>query len=97
MLRLLLAASSVAALTGCATSTRLMPISPTEVPGPPAAALEPCTPTPQHRQPDGSASSSDDDATIRDGRFDLKRCDDKRRLVIEAWPRSTPTARPPAR
>jgi hypothetical protein len=74
-----------------------MPTSPIEVPGPPAAALEPCEATPQHRQPDGSASASDDDATIRDGRFDLKRCDDKRRLAIEAWPRSSATARPQAR
>lgn len=97
MLRLLLAASSVAALTGCATSMRSMPISPIEVPAPPSAALAPCDPTPQHRQADGSATASDDDATIRDGRFDLKSCDDKRRLLIEAWPRSSANASPPAR
>jgi hypothetical protein len=40
---------------------------------------------PQHRQPDGSAS--DDDATIRDGRFDLAGCEAKRRLLVEEWPR----------
>jgi hypothetical protein len=61
------------------------------IPGPPAAALTPCRPTAQHRQPDGSATAADDDATIRDGRFDLVACDDKRRLLIEAWPRLTPS------
>lgn len=48
---------------------------------------EPCRPTAQHRQPDGSASAADDDATIRDGRFDLADCDAKRRLLWDAWPR----------
>ncbi|MGR6328955.1 hypothetical protein ACU5AX_07815 [Sphingomonas sp. XXL09] len=39
------------------------------------------------RQPDGSASAADDDATIRQGRFDLRSSDDKRRLLLEPWPR----------
>ncbi|WP_374295139.1 hypothetical protein [Sphingomonas sp.] len=42
--------------------------------------------TPQHRQADGSAAASDDDATIRDGRFDLAACEARRRLLAEAWP-----------
>ncbi|CAN5445948.1 hypothetical protein BH09PSE4_BH09PSE4_19010 [soil metagenome] len=44
-------------------------------------------PTPAHRQADGSATSADAEATIRDGRFDLKACEEKRRLLIDAWPR----------
>lgn len=86
MPRLMLAALCAAALTGCARSTHSMPTSP-QPPAPPASALIPCAPTPQHRQPDGSASAADDDATIRDGRFDLALCDDKRRILIDAWPR----------
>ena len=86
MRRLMLVALCVAPPTGCATSTRSMPYSP-EIPPPPAAAGEPCRPTAQHRQPDGSASAADDDATIRDGRFDLADCDAKRRLLWDAWPR----------
>lgn len=90
MRRLMPAALCVAALTGCARSMPLMPSLP-RLPAPPAAALEPCRPTPQHRQPDGSATAADDDATIRDGRFDLAACDDKRRLLLDAWPRSINT------
>ncbi|WP_156361230.1 hypothetical protein [Sphingomonas sp. Leaf257] len=45
-------------------------------------------PTPQRRQPDGSATAADDDATIRDGRVDLAACDDKRRLLLGSWPRN---------
>lgn len=48
-------------------------------------------PTPQHRQADGSASAADDDATIRDGRFDLAACEAKRRLLLDAWPTNAPT------
>lgn len=87
MLKLMLAACCVVPLTACATSTRLMPISP-EIPPPPAAAGEPCRPTAQHRQADGSASAADDDATIRDGRFDLADCEAKRRLLWDAWPKT---------
>lgn len=86
MQRLMLAACCAVALTGCARSMASTPISPA-IPAPPAAALMQCRPTPQHRQPDGSATAADDDATIRDGRFDLAACDDKRRLLIDAWPR----------
>lgn len=86
MRRLMLAAFAAVALTGCARSTRSMPSLPT-LPRPPAAALVPCVATPQHRQADGSASAADDDATIRDGRFDLAACEARRRLLVEAWPR----------
>jgi hypothetical protein len=58
------------------------------MPEPPAAALVACTPTPQHRQPGGEATSADDDATIRDGRFDLAECNARRRLLVDAWPRA---------
>lgn len=51
--------------------------------------MEPCDPTPVPRQPDGSMSSANSEGAIRDGRFDLKSCDDKRRLLIDAWPRVT--------
>ena len=86
MLRLMLAGLCAVALTGCARltpSTLKLP----KPPEPPASALTPCTPTPQRRQADGSASAADDDGTIRDGRFDLASCDDKRRKLIDAWPR----------
>ena len=86
MRNLMLAACCAAALTGCARSTTSMPPLP-KISDPPAAAREPCRPTPQQRQPDGSATSADDDGTIRDGRFDLAAWDDKRRLLLDAWPR----------
>lgn len=86
MQRLMLVACCAALLTGCVRSMPSMPISPA-IPGPPAAALTPCRSTPQHRQPDGSTTAADDDATIRDGRFDMTACEDKRRLLVDAWPR----------
>ncbi len=88
MLRLMLAGLCAVALTGCARSTYSTLKLP-KPPEPPASALTPCTPTPQRRQPDGSASAADDDGTIRDGRFDLASCDDKRRTLIDAWPRQS--------
>lgn len=39
------------------------------------------------RQKDGSASSSDDQQTIIDGRRDLIECENKRKLAVEAWPK----------
>ncbi|KQN93840.1 hypothetical protein ASE95_02740 [Sphingomonas sp. Leaf231] len=59
--------------------------------------MVPCRPTPQHHQADGSATAADDDATIRNGRFDLKACDDIRQLLLDAWPRSAPAAERKAR
>ena len=85
MPRLMLVACAVALLTGCKQSMCSTPALQKLQP-PPVAATEPCRPTPQHRQADGSATAADDDATIRDGRFDLAACDDKRRLAIDAWP-----------
>ena len=87
MPRLMLAACVAVMLTACGRSTCSTPALP-RLPPPPAAATAPCLPTPQHRQADGSATAADDDATIRDARFDLAACDDKRRLAIEAWPRN---------
>ena len=49
--------------------------------------MEPCTPTPVPRQSNDSASSADAEEAIRSGRFDLKSCDDKRQLLLDAWPR----------
>ncbi len=80
-----LAALSALLLTGCLGSTNSIAIS--SPPPPPAKALEPCVPTPARRQPDGSASSADSEGTARDGRFDLRACDDKRRLLLDAWPK----------
>ncbi|SEM73446.1 hypothetical protein SAMN05192583_1035 [Sphingomonas gellani] len=85
MPRHLLAVCCAVMLTACGRSTSS--IRPSALPTPPQAATERCRPTPQHRQPDGSATAADDDATIRDGRFDLKTCDQKRQLLLEAWPR----------
>ncbi|MCC2977978.1 hypothetical protein LK533_15035 [Sphingomonas sp. PL-96] len=86
MRRLMLGAGCAAMLTGCAQPTPSTPSLP-KLPDPPPAALEPCLPRPQRRQADGSATVVDDDATIRDGRFDLAACEAKRRLLAEAWPR----------
>jgi len=61
---------------------------PSGLPLPPKAAIEPCTPTQRHRQPDGSATSADNEQTIIDGRNDLKACDDKRKLLIDSWPKA---------
>lgn len=46
-----------------------------------------CLPTARHRQADGSAASADDEQTIIDGRADLRGCDDKRRLLLDTWPK----------
>jgi hypothetical protein len=73
-------------LTGCLGSTNSTAIfSP---PPPPAKALERCQPTPARRQSDGSANSADTEGTARDGRFDLRACDDKRQLLVDAWPKA---------
>ena len=85
MLKLLLAALPALLLTGCLGSTSSM--HPSSPPPPPPAALQPCRPTPAHRQADGSATSADQEGTIRDGRFDLKACEDRRQLLLDAWPR----------
>ena len=85
MPRHLLAALAALMLTACGGSTRSMPRF--ELPPPPQAALGPCSPTPAHRQPDGSATAADAEATIRDGRFDLAQCDAKRRALVDAWAR----------
>jgi hypothetical protein len=87
MRKALLGVLPAALLSACMGSTRSMPPSSISRPSPPAEALAPCLPTPQRRQTDGSATAGDDESTIRDGRFDLRRCDDKRRLLIEAWPK----------
>jgi hypothetical protein len=84
-LPVLLCAALLSACGSSTGSTRPSFLPP--APPPPTAALQPCLPTPQARQPNGSASAADDDATIRQGRLDLRACDDKRRLLLDAWPR----------
>ena len=86
MLRLTLAGLSALALTACSASTRSIVTLPT-LPPPPSAALLPCRPTSMPRQPDGSATSADAEGAIRTGRADLAACDDKLRLLLDAWPR----------
>ncbi|GAA4221195.1 hypothetical protein GCM10022253_26850 [Sphingomonas endophytica] len=44
-------------------------------------------PTPIPRQPDGSASAADTEAALRDAWAAIVRCDDSRRLLLDAWPR----------
>ena len=88
MRNLMLAACCAALLTACGRSTNSTHLYPNaRPPAPPAEAGKPCAATPQHRQPDGSAAAADDDATIRDGRFDLADCEARRRLLWDAWPR----------
>ena len=87
MRKLLLAVLPACLLTACAESTRsTLNYSPV-IPPVPAEARKPCTPTPVRRQPDGSASSSDAEGSIRDARADLALCDVRRALAVEAWPR----------
>lgn len=86
MLRLMLAGPCALALTACAASTRSTATLPT-LPSPPDATLAACRPTPVPRQTDGSATSGDAESAIRTGRADLAACDDKRRLLLDAWPR----------
>ncbi|MFV3517183.1 hypothetical protein ACNJD8_21470, partial [Mycobacterium tuberculosis] len=75
------------ALTGCAGSTRsTLPSSP-RLPAPPAVGVLACLPTPINRQADGSATSADAEAAIRTSRADLARCDARRQLLLDAWPR----------
>ena len=88
MLKPMLAGLAVSALTACAVSTRTLPPFPVRIPPPPAAARPPCVPTPIPRQPDGSASSADTEAALRDAWAEILRCDDKRRLAIDAWPQT---------
>lgn len=81
------AALAALALTACAGSTPTLPPSPVRIPRPPAAALTPCVPNPIPRQPDGSASAADTEAALRDAWAVIVRCDDSRRLLLDAWPR----------
>lgn len=87
MLRPMLAGLAALALTGCAGSMRTMPPLPVRIPAPPAVALKPCAPTPIPRQPDGSATSADSEAAIRNAWAEIFACDDKRQLLLDAWPR----------
>jgi hypothetical protein len=89
MRKALLAVSFAVTLSGCGILTHSTPRfgPPPPPPEKPKAAEEPCTPTPQHRQPDGSATAGDDQATISDGRTDLQRCEEKRRMLVDAWPK----------
>lgn len=87
MLRPLLAELCALALTACAASTRSIPPSSPRLPKPPAPAMLACLPTPMDRQADGSATSADSEATIRQGRIDLSACDARRQMLLDAWPR----------
>jgi hypothetical protein len=57
------------------------------VPAVPMEATKRCLPSRTERQADGSATSADAEATIRAARADLVRCDARRQLAVEAWPR----------
>lgn len=89
MLRPMLAGLAALALTACVGSTRTFPPLPirTRIPPPPAAALKPCLPTPIPRQPDGSASSADSEGGLRAAWAEIFLCNDKRQLLLDAWPR----------
>jgi hypothetical protein len=74
-------------LTACLGSTRSTVSSSLPQPKPPAAALLSCLPTPARRQPDGSTNRADTEGTARYGRLDPRACDDKRQLLLDAWPK----------
>lgn len=57
-----------------------------EIPPAPAAASDPCRMTPWTAEPGGAMLSWQAEAAIRSLLLDLKRCDDKRRLAVDAWP-----------
>ena len=86
MRKLMLAVLLACLLTACAGSTHsTLSYSPV-IPPVPAEATKPCTATPVRRQPDGSATSSDTEGSIRDARVDLALCDARRSLAVGAWP-----------
>ena len=88
ILKLMKVLPFVVMLSACVKSINS---TPTFLPAPPPKIpdelLEPCKPTPQVRQKDGHASSSDDQQTITDGRYDLAKCENKRKLAVESWPK----------
>jgi hypothetical protein len=47
---------------------------------------ERCTRTPIARNPDGSLASWQAEQALRARDRDLKACDDKRQLAVDAWP-----------
>ena len=82
----LLAGFSALMLTGCATFKRQLPPLASTVP-PPAAATQRCQRTTLQIQPDGSMNSADAERALRERDGDLARCDAKRALAIDAWPK----------
>ena len=72
-------------LIGCLGSTNST--ASFSLPKPLAQVLEPCRPTAARGQSDGSANSAGTEGTARDGRFDLRERDNKRQLLIDAWPK----------
>jgi len=91
MRRLTLAAGLVFLLSACGTSRGLPP--PSALPAspairqPPETARTPCIQTRWEKGGDGSLNSAQAEAVIRGLLFDLRDCDGKRRLAVDAWPK----------
>ena len=87
MRKLTLAVLPAFLLTACAGSTHstlsYLPV----IPPVPAEATKPCLPTAVRRQADGAANSADAEWSLRDARADLARCDARRALAVDGWPR----------
>jgi hypothetical protein len=57
------------------------------LPSPPKPARTPCTLTALVKSPDGSLTAAQVEAALRARADDVYRCETRRALAIDAWPR----------
>lgn len=86
MPRLLLAVLLAWLLTGCATSTRVLPPLAYAPPPIPAQLLRPCPRSPIQTSPDGSLTSAGAELALRARDVDLAQCELLRQLAVDSWP-----------
>lgn len=87
MRRLLQVSLSAWLLTSCGPHRAIDSASSQVIPPAPQALTEKCSATPWLTNPDGSMASWQVTWNLISDALDLARCDDKRRLGAEAWPK----------
>ncbi len=88
MLKRLMVLSSAFLLTACFGLNRPAPDSSPPPPPPPAELLEPCNPTPRVYNPDATMSRAQVERNLGVADTDLAKCEAKRALAIDAWPKA---------